>query len=147
MLRRLKRRRITEEGKGIILLGGVDALSILLAGTPLIIGSMVFIGSWITPLPMKESSQMIWIFMLLWMIGVSLDAVSYHTMLLLEKKEFYIGTSEFLQIKYQKSEIQSVERTKGNVFEIVMKNGKKIRGRAEKEGFEIIRKKLLEKEE
>ncbi len=147
VLRRLKRRRITEESKEIILLGGVDALSILLAGTPLIIASMVFIGSWTAPLPMKESSQMIWICMLLWIIGVLLDAVPYHTMLLLEEEEFYIGASKYLQRRYQKSEIQSVERTKGSVFEIVMKNGKKIRGRAEKEGFEIIRKKLLEKEE
>ena len=146
VLRRLKRRRITEESKEIILLGGVDALSILLAGTPLIIASMVFIGSWTAPLPMKESSQMIWIFMLLWIIGVLLDAVPYHTMLLLEEEEFYIGPSKYLQRRYQKSEIQSVERTKEGLFEIIMKNGKKIRGRAEKEGFEIIRKKLLEKE-
>ena len=43
------------------------------------------------------------------------------------EKEFYIGVAECMRTKYNKADIQSIEWQEGNIMEITMQNGKKIK--------------------
>lgn len=142
VLRRLKKHKVTAESTSVIRYELFDGISILLATMPLMFANLIFIGSWLQHMPIELSSRLIWICLLVWLAGILLEAVSYHTTLVFGEEEFYIGVSECVQKTYKKADIQSIEWREGNIMEITMNNGKKIRGRAEKDKFEIIKRKL-----
>lgn len=146
IIQKRKRRILCQMESGIVWrYGWVDKISLILGTLPLLMFSISVLGSWVflwdNMIYIQRAGE---VFVVIWIFGILLEVVPYHSRLTIQKETFQIGMADFLKKVYMKSDIKEICYVNGRKMEICMKSGKRINSWISNELYDDVSEELMD---